>query len=98
MWVRLVLMLAVPPFVWWLAHYDVLPRVKVCMFQVTTGLPCPGCGMTRATLRLSQGDLWESLRMHPLILVLAACFFAALAGTAAGLVTGTDPVSRFLER
>jgi hypothetical protein len=98
LWIRFVAMLAVPPFVWWLAAYDVLPHVKVCAFQVVTGRPCPGCGMTRAMLHLAQGDVVGSLRMHPVGIVLAGLFFAALAATGYGLVTGTDPFLQFLER
>jgi hypothetical protein len=30
-------------------------------------VPCPGCGLTRATLRLAQGDLAGALAFHPLV-------------------------------
>jgi len=98
MWIRLAALLVVPPAVWALARYDLLPHVALCMFERVTGRPCPGCGMTRSLLRLSQGDVAESLRMHPLGIVLAALFLATLAGTIVGLVRGGDPVVRFLER
>ena len=98
MWLRLVALASVPPTVWALARFDVLPHVSLCMFQVATGRPCPGCGMTRSMLRLSQGDLVASLRFHPLGIVLAGLFFAALGGTAVGLVRGGDPVADFLAR
>lgn len=38
----------------------------LCPFANLTGHPCPGCGMTRAALRLVQGDLLGALRLHPL--------------------------------
>lgn len=38
----------------------------LCPFANLTGHPCPGCGMTRAALRLMQGDLIGALRLHPL--------------------------------
>ena len=98
MGLRLAGLLAMPPIVWALARFDVLPHVTLCMFERVTGRPCPGCGMTRAMLRLSQGDVAGSLRMHPLGVVLAGLFFATLAGTAVGYVRGGDPVIRFLER
>jgi hypothetical protein len=98
MWLRFAALGAVPPFVWALARWDVLPHVTLCMFERVTGRPCPGCGMTRSILRLSQGDLTGSLRMHPLGVVLAGIFAATLYGTAVGLVRGGDPVARFLER
>ncbi|MDR1559651.1 MAG: DUF2752 domain-containing protein [Clostridiales bacterium] len=39
----------------------------VCPSQVFIGLPCPGCGLTRAALLLSRGDLWGSLRMNTML-------------------------------
>lgn len=41
-----------------------------CPMRVGIGIPCPGCGMTRATHLLAHGELWAALRMHPLVLVL----------------------------
>lgn len=38
-----------------------------CLFQVTTGLYCPGCGGTRATFFLLHGELMKSLQYHPLV-------------------------------
>lgn len=95
---RLASLLAMPPIVWAIARWDVLPKVTLCLFQRVTGRPCPGCGMTRSMLRLSQGDVVESLRLHPLGVVLAALWLATAAGTAVGLVRGGDPVARFLDR
>jgi hypothetical protein len=41
-------------------------RVPMCPVAIVTGHPCPGCGLTRATLALLRGDLAETLRFHPL--------------------------------
>jgi hypothetical protein len=43
-----------------------------CLFHVTTGLWCPGCGLTRGTHHLLTGDLAASLGSNvftPLVLV-----------------------------
>lgn len=37
----------------------------VCSFRLMTGLPCPGCGLTRAVALLMHGQLGASLAMHP---------------------------------
>ncbi len=37
-----------------------------CLFYHLTGLPCPGCGLTRSFVCLGHGRLWESLHWHPL--------------------------------
>ena len=98
MWLRLAGLLALPAIAWALARFDVLPHVTLCLFERVTGRPCPGCGMTRSILRLSQGDVVGSLRMHPLGVVLAGLVVAATFGTIVGLARGDDPPVRFLER
>ena len=35
-----------------------------CPFFKVTGLPCPGCGLTRACLLLLQGDVPAAMRFH----------------------------------
>src|SRR5713101_578734 len=35
-----------------------------CPFFRLTGIPCPGCGLSRATMLLLKGDLAGSLRFH----------------------------------
>lgn len=42
-----------------------LPLPTVCWFRLTTGIPCPGCGLTRAVALLLHGRLLASLAMHP---------------------------------
>ncbi len=37
-----------------------------CPFHAWTGLPCPGCGTTRAALALAGGDLAGALALNPL--------------------------------
>src|SRR5277367_5788832 len=37
-----------------------------CPFFHLTGIPCPGCGATRACVALLSGRWAESLRMHAL--------------------------------
>src|SRR5689334_6673616 len=91
MWLRLAGLLSLPAIAWALARFDVLPHVTLCLFERFTGRPCPGCGMTRSILRLSQGDVVGSLRMHPLGVVLAGLVVAATFGTVVGLARGDDP-------
>jgi hypothetical protein len=43
-----------------------------CPFKVLTGLPCPGCGLTRATVALLHGDFATSFHFHPLALPMVA--------------------------
>lgn len=43
--------------------------VPFCPTKHLFGVPCPGCGLTRATVALASLDLTTSLAMHPLALV-----------------------------
>jgi hypothetical protein len=40
-----------------------------CIFKMTTGIPCPTCGMTRAYLSLLRLDLQSAFYYHPLFWV-----------------------------
>lgn len=39
---------------------------SVCLFYHWTGLPCPGCGLTRSFVCLGHGDFLGALHWHPL--------------------------------
>ncbi|MBQ9116071.1 MAG: DUF2752 domain-containing protein [Clostridia bacterium] len=41
----------------------------LCLLLGMTGIPCPGCGLTRATLSALRGDLSTALAYHPLFAV-----------------------------
>jgi hypothetical protein len=58
----------------------VLP-FPTCGMRVVLGIPCPGCGMTRALLAAARLDWAASMRWHPLALPLlvVAGAMAALA-------------------
>jgi hypothetical protein len=47
-----------------LLHLDRLP-FAMCYLKLTTGLPCPTCGSTRALGRLFALDFAGALRMNP---------------------------------
>lgn len=50
---------------------ELLPHVSAdlpaCPVKSLAGLPCPTCGATRATLALSDLDLWRALALNPLV-------------------------------
>jgi hypothetical protein len=46
----------------------------LCPLAAGLGIPCPGCGLTRATLALLVGDVPGALRLHPLVWLLTPLF------------------------
>jgi hypothetical protein len=50
----------------------------LCWFKVTSGLPCPGCGLTRSLTNVSHLELGTALRYHPfgIVIWLLAAFLA----------------------
>ena len=67
-----------------------------CPFKYATGIDCPFCGMTRATIALGRGDLHGALGFHPLapiVLVgMGALLAIVIAGRTALLVRGRRPI------
>lgn len=66
----------------WFSHggYDSLKGWMMCAIREKCGLPCPGCGITRAFYYLFQGNLWESFRLNPTVIfgVLAYLHFMSV--------------------
>jgi hypothetical protein len=74
-----------------------LPGFVLCPFRAVTGLPCPGCGMTRAFCSIGHGDFASAFGFNPLA---PFVFAAALLLWAHALATllKLDPARAALER
>lgn len=46
-----------------------------CLFHELTGFYCPGCGMTRLTLALLQGNVYQAFRYNMLFFFLVPLYF-----------------------
>lgn len=53
--------------------------VPVCLFQALSGLPCPGCGLTRALSSLVQGNAAAAFDYHPFAFLFLPLFMIAAA-------------------
>jgi Protein of unknown function (DUF2752) len=42
-------------------------QVPRCAFKTLTGLPCPTCGATRASLALARGEIATAFSINPLV-------------------------------
>ena len=69
---------------WWvlliIIAYTIYSRLFLgtsCMFASTTGIPCPGCGGTRAFVSLLQADIANSLHYHPMLIpsIIIICIY-----------------------
>lgn len=49
--------------------------IDLCFVHASTGLPCPGCGMTRAIIAVSHGHLATALGLHPFVVLAWPLFF-----------------------
>jgi hypothetical protein len=62
-----------------------LPSFVLCPFRALTGLPCPGCGMTRAFCALGHGEWRLAVGFNALSPLVFVAALGAWAWAAAGL-------------
>lgn len=67
---------------WW--RPAELPSIIACPFRALTGLPCPGCGMTRAFCALGHGEWRLALQYNALSPLVFLAALLAWAWAAAG--------------
>jgi hypothetical protein len=51
-----------------------MSQLNLCIFKHTLGIPCPGCGMTRAFIHLFHLDIEGALYYHPLFFLVPIIF------------------------
>ncbi len=68
--------------------------LPLCPMASSFGIPCPGCGLTRATLAIFHGDVRGALRLHPLVWLLAPLFVGFVGVATFDLVRGPAPSPR----
>ncbi len=70
-----------------------------CLIRATTGVPCPGCGMTRSLSAIWRGDLLSSFRFHPLgIPLFLVCLSAILIVCLERLTPSCRPITARIRR
>ncbi len=60
------------PYLIMLSDPHIESSQSLCPFKLLTGLPCPGCGITKSIIFLYQGDIMKSLTYHifgPLVIL-----------------------------
>lgn len=67
-----------------------------CPFALITGLPCPGCGMTRAVQSLIKGDILQSVFHNPLATPTIASILIVLILLILDIVGGTNRLEKLM--
>lgn len=52
----------IPALLLWKIHPSAISNIPICSFKRMTGFNCPGCGATRATHYLLNGDISTALQ------------------------------------
>ena len=91
---RLLLVLAVSAVILaavfvFISHYAHFPWV--CAWRGMTGIPCAGCGGTRAAVLLIRGDWWQALFLNPGVVLGAAALIGAALYSAAVVFFRLEP-------
>ena len=59
------IILAVPFIIMFLnPDGDLNTKQSLCSLKLITGLPCPGCGITKSIIALYEGNIYKSLVYH----------------------------------
>lgn len=69
-------------------------RLPVCPSATFLGVPCPGCGLTRATLTAFDGRLMDAFQLHPLFFFVTPLYVGFIVTAAWTYVRGPDPSRR----
>lgn len=64
----------------------------LCAVRAVTGVPCPGCGLTRSFVAAAHGDLGAAFAFHPFGPVLLALCGVGLLSLLSWAVTGRAPI------
>ena len=64
--------------------------LPLCPLAAVLGVPCPGCGLTRAGLAALRGDFAHALALHPLIFWVGPIYVLVVGGMLLGWVRGSS--------
>ncbi|MDR2982503.1 MAG: DUF2752 domain-containing protein [Puniceicoccales bacterium] len=72
----------------WLLLFVLPVRLPPCLLYHYAGIPCPGCGSSRATVSLAHGDILAALNFNPMWTVICLSGIVAWGFSLATLALG----------
>ena len=69
-----------------------------CIFKNVTGIPCPACGSTRATLLLFHGKILESVLVNPFGLITNILIIGSIVWMIVDLIKGKETYFSFMKK
>ena len=82
----------------WVWMGERLPIQPFCVFHKITGIPCPGCGGTRASRLLLSGDFTAAIMMNPLSVLICIIIPITTLLLCYDMIKGTDYLSTILKK
>jgi hypothetical protein len=75
-----------------------LKNQSFCIFKTITGIPCPSCGSTRATLLLFHGEFGKSIFLNPFGIVTNILILLSIAWMLMDIIKSRDTFLPFLKK
>ncbi|MBQ0016556.1 MAG: DUF2752 domain-containing protein [Bacteroidales bacterium] len=73
-----------------------IKNIVRCPFRTLTGIPCPGCGGTRAALLLMQGKVGDALLTNPLSVIAIVAVAVGWVWCLIDCIRGTSSLRKFM--
>jgi hypothetical protein len=77
---------------------DSIEGHTVCLFKNVTGVPCPACGSTRATIQLLHGEFLNSFLINPFGILTTILIAVSVFWMIIDIVTNKDSFFQFLRK
>ena len=81
-----------------LFYSNALTNQSFCIFKHITGIPCPSCGSTRATLLLFHGEFGKSISLNPFGIITNILILVSIAWMLKDIIISRDTFLPFLKK